>query len=298
MSSTWSWLVIIGTILSMLGCLWLVLWSSKQRASGKELAESEAQVWDENIRELNNPLPMWWLWLFILTIAFGGIYLVAYPGLGNYAGTIDWSQEGQYAQEVDAAEERYGPMFASYGAMDAAELVNDTTALGIGKSLFANYCSQCHGSAAQGAPGFPDLTDNDWLYGGTAAAIEFTILSGRTGVMPALAPALGSEDDLDAMVSYVQSLADGQDTTSPAHAKYTIFCGTCHAADGRGNPLLGGPNLTDDIWLYGSSTAAIRSSIVDGRIGAMPGHASLIGPDRTRILTAYVMSLSDDTGVK
>lgn len=295
MSTAWSWYVIIGTVVSMLGCFWLIFWSNKQRASDEEIKESEAHVWDEDIRELNNPLPMWWLWLFILSIVYSVIYLAVYPGLGNFAGLSEWTQQDQYDQEVAAAEAKYGPMFAEFGSMEVTELVKDPKALGIGKSLFANYCSQCHGSTAQGARGFPDLTDNDWLYGGEPEKIEFAILNGRAGVMPALAPALGTEADLDIMVDYVQSLPDRQDTSSPAHTKFVMFCSACHGADGSGNQLVGGPNLTDDTWLYGSSKAEIRRGIVEGRLGAMPAHASLIGPDRARILAAYVYSLSADS---
>ena len=161
MSSLWSWWVIIGTVVSMIACVWLIVFTNRQRASKEEIAESEAHVWDEDIRELNNPLPMWWLWLFILTIIWSVGYLIYYPGLGTFSGTSEWTQEGQYDAEVAAAEARYGPIFAKYGAMEVPELVNDPKALGIGKSLFANYCSQCHGSTAQGARSFPDLTDDD-----------------------------------------------------------------------------------------------------------------------------------------
>ena len=294
MSSAWSWFVIIGTILSMLGCLWLIFWTNKQRASDEEIKESEAHVWDENIRELNNPLPMWWLWLFVLTLIYSAIYLAYYPGLGNFAGLSKWSQTGQYDKEVTAAEERYGPMFAKYGAMDVSDLVNDPKAMSIGGSLFANYCSQCHGSTAQGARGFPNLTDGNWLYGGEPEKIEFAIMNGRSGVMPALGPALGA--DLDAMISYVQSMTDGQDTSSPAHTKFITFCSACHGADGTGNQALGAPNLTDDAWLYGYSEKEIRRTLEEGRNGVMPAHSSLIGPDRARILAAYVYSLSGSSG--
>ena len=294
MSSAWSWFIIIGTILSMLGCVWLIVWTNKQRASDEELKESESHVWDENIRELNNPLPMWWLWLFILTIIYSAIYLAVYPGLGNFAGLTEWSQENQYEQEVAAAEERYGPMFAQYGAMEVSHLINDPKALGIGSSLFANYCSQCHGSTAQGAPGFPNLTDGVWLYGGEPEKIEFAIMNGRSGIMPALGPALGA--DMDAMISYVQSMTDGQDTSSPAHAKFITYCSACHGADGSGNQVLGAPNLTDDAWLYGYSEKEIRRTLEEGRNGVMPAHSNLIGPDRARILAAYVYSLSAGSG--
>ncbi len=296
MSSAWSWYVIVGTVLSLLACFWLIVWTNRQRQSDEDIKESESHVWDENIRELNNPLPMWWLYLFVITIVFSGVYLIVYPGLGSFGGVLGWSQEEQYEREVQAAEERYGPIFAKYGAMEVAELVHDEEALGIGQSLYANYCAQCHGSTARGAPGFPNLVDDDWLYGGEPAQIEYTILNGRSGIMPSLSAALG--DDLDAMVTYVRSMADGLDTGSPIHGKYVTFCSACHGVDGAGNQLLGGPSLIDDVWLYGSSETEVRKSIVEGRNGVMPANENFIGKDRARILTAYVYSLSRSSGVE
>ena len=294
MSIAWSWFLIIGTVATLLACFWLIVWTNRQRQSDADIKESESHVWDENIRELNNPLPMWWLYLFVITVVFSGVYLIVYPGLGNFAGLFNWSQERQYEEEMRAAEERYGPIFAQYGAMEVAELVNNEAALGIGQSLYANYCSQCHGSTARGAPGFPNLVDDAWLYGGEPEQIEYTILNGRSGIMPSLAAALG--DDLDTMVAYVRSMADGLDTGSPIHAKYVTFCSACHGVDGGGNQLLGGPSLIDDSWLYGSSDAEVRKSIVEGRNGVMPANQNLIGRDRARILAAYVYNLSRSSG--
>ena len=276
----------------MLGCFWLIFWTNKQRQSDEDIAESEAHVWDGDIRELNNPLPMWWLWLFVLTLLFSGIYLAVYPGLGNFGGLSNWSQTNQYDEEVAAAEATYGPLFARYGAMSAADLVDDPQALSIGSSLFANYCAQCHGSTAKGARGFPNLTDDEWLYGSEPDKIEQAILLGRTGIMPALGPALGTDEDITQLITYTRNMADGQDVSSPAHAKYMTLCVACHGADGSGNQLLGAPDLTNDIWLYGSSQNEIRRTLLEGRSGVMPGHANLIGPDRARILAAYVYSLS------
>ena len=292
MSGAWSWYLIVGTVLTLAACFWLVAWTNRQRASDDEIAEAESHVWDEDVRELNNPLPMWWLWLFILTVLWGAAYLVYYPGMGRYPGLAGWSQEEQWADEVAAAEAAYGPMFASFGAMPVEELIKDDAALGIGASLYQNYCSQCHGSTAQGARGFPNLTDQDWLYGGAPAQIEQSILAGRNGVMPPLGTAFASDEAIDEMVRYVQSMPEGQDTSSPAHTQYTQLCGVCHGPTGEGVQVLGGTSLVDDIWLYGSSPQEIRKSIVEGRNGVMPAHADLIGADRARILTAYVYNLS------
>jgi len=292
MSNPWSWYVILGTVASLIACFWLVAYANKQRASESDIQESESHVWDENIRELNNPLPMWWLWLFIGTIIWSAFYLIYYPGMGNYDGASGWSQEQQYADEVAAAEERYGPMFATFGAMEVTALVNDPAALDIGESLYQNYCSQCHGSTAQGARGFPNLTDDEWLYGGAPAQIEQSIVSGRAGVMPPLAGVFPTEEALDEMVRYVQEMPDGMNTESPAHQRYMTLCIACHGPTGAGVQALGAPSLIDDVWLYGSSAAETRRSIAEGRAGEMPANGALVGADRARILAAYVYSLS------
>ena len=292
MSNPWSWYIIVGTIVSLVACFWLVAYANKQRASAEAIKESEAHVWDENIRELNNPLPMWWLWLFILTIVWSAFYLIYYPGMGSYGGLSGWSQENQYANEVAAAEAQYGPVFAAFGAMEVTELANYPEALEIGASLYQNYCSQCHGSTAQGARGFPNLTDDDWLYGGAPAQIEQSIVGGRTGVMPPLAAVFSEDEALDEMVRYVQAMPDGMDTASPAHTQYMTLCIACHGPTGAGVQALGAPNLIDDTWLYGSSPTEIRRTIVEGRNGVMPANGNLVGPDRARILAAYVYSLS------
>lgn len=292
MSNAWSWYVILGTAASLVACFWIVAYANKQRASDEEIAESESHVWDEDIRELNNPLPMWWFWLFILTVIWSALYLVYYPGMGNFEGTASWSQEQQYEAEVAAAEAEYGPLFAGFAEQEFAQLATDPAALSVGASLYANYCSTCHGSNATGARGFPNLTDEAWLYGGAPEQIEHSIVHGRTGVMPPLAAALGSDADLDEMVSFVLNMQDGLDQTSPAHAKYMTMCVACHGPTGTGNQMLGAPSLVDDIWLYGSSETEVRKSIVQGRNGVMPAHGDLVGADRARILAAYVYSLS------
>ena len=293
MSNAWSWYVILGTAATLIACFWVVAYANKQRASEEDIAESESHVWDEDIRELNNPLPMWWFWLFILTVIWAALYLVYYPGMGKFAGTSEWSQEQQYEAEVAAAEAKYGPMFAAFAEKDIAALAEDSAALGVGASLYANYCSTCHGSTAKGGRGFPNLTDGHWLYGGEPAQIEQSIVSGRAGIMPALGAALGGDDAVAEMVTYVQGMQDGLNQESPAHSQYMTLCVACHGPTGAGNQALGAPSLVDDIWLYGSSEQEIRKSIVVGRNGVMPAHGDLVGADRARILAAYVYSLSN-----
>lgn len=293
MSSAWSWYVAVGTVASMLACFWLIFWTNRQRQSDEEIEASEHHVWDEDIRELNNPLPMWWLWLFVLTLVWGAAYFVLYPSLGNFSGVLGWSQEQQYEEQMAAAEERYGPVFAEFGAMPVEDLVGNERAMRIGSSLYANYCSQCHGANALGAPGFPNLADDTWNWGGSPQQIEQSILQGRNGIMPALGAALQGEQGINEMVIYVRNMADGPVTSSPAHGRYMSLCIGCHGADGSGMQALGAPSLVDDVWIYGSSQSAVRRSIVEGRNGVMPAHADLLGTDRARILAAYVYSLSN-----
>lgn len=292
MSSAWSWYVAIGTIASLLACFWLIVWTNRQRQSDAEIEAAESHVWDEDIRELNNPLPMWWLGLFVLTLIWGAGYFLLYPSLVVYDGVLGWSQEQQYEQEMAAAEKRYGPIFARYGALPVEELANSEEALRIGASLYANYCSQCHGANALGAPGFPNLTDDAWNWGGSPAAIEQTLQIGRRGIMPALGDALPTDQAIDELVDYVRTMADGQDTSSPAHGRFMTLCVACHGPDGGGMQAMGAPALNDDVWLYGSAPSVIRSSIVEGRNGVMPAHGNLLGDDRIRILAGYVYSLS------
>jgi len=292
MSNAWSWWIIVGTVLSLAACVWLIVWTNRQRASDEEIKESEAHVWDEDVRELNNPLPMWWLGLFVLTVVWGIAYLVFYPGLGAFAGASGWSQEQQYADEVAAAEAKYGPIFARYSATGIPELAQDPQAMKIGASLFANYCAQCHGSGGRGGSGFPNLTDSDWQYGGSPEQIKHSIVAGRAGAMPALGAALGGAAAVTEMVRYVQTMHQGQDTNSPAHSQFMTFCAGCHMPTGDGMPALGAPRLNDDIWLYGSSPGEIRKSIMAGRNGVMPAQGQLLGADRAHILTAYVYGLS------
>lgn len=292
MSAAWSWYLVVGTVGSLLASFWLIVWTNRQRSTEEEIRESEHHVWDEDIRELNNPLPMWWLWLFVITLVWGAAYFVMYPAFGNYDGVLGWTQEKQYERQMAAAEDRYGPLFAQYGSTPVEELAQNPDALDMGRSLYANYCSQCHGANALGAPGFPNLTDDVWNWGGSPRQIEQTIMNGRTGIMPALGAIFPNEQAVGEMVIFVRNLSESMDTSSPAHARYMQQCVACHGPEGQGNQALGAPSLTDDVWLYGSSPAAVRHSITRGRTGQMPAHADFLGEDKARILAAYVYSLS------
>jgi cytochrome c oxidase cbb3-type subunit 3 len=250
--------------------------------------------WDGDLEELNNPLPRWWLNLFYLTLVFGLVYLLLYPGLGVYQGLLGWSQTGEYEREVAAADARFNPLYEKYRGEDLRVLAADREAMKTGERLYMNYCTGCHGSDARGAPGFPNLRDADWQWGGAPAAIKASILDGRSGVMPPWGAALGPEGVLN-VAEHVLSLSGRKvnaDTAAAGREKYKQLCVACHGADGKGNPALGAPNLTDPIWLYGGSQRAVMESIEKGRSGRMPAHREFLGEARVHLIAAYVYSLS------
>ncbi|MEO1419695.1 MAG: cytochrome-c oxidase, cbb3-type subunit III [Pseudomonadota bacterium] len=291
MSDSWSIYVIVGTVATFIATFWLIAWTGRQGPEPTEEDNTTGHQWD-GLVERNEPLPRWWLGLFVITLIFGGGYLVVFPGLGNIAGTAEWSQHAQYDAEIAEAEAAYAPIFAAFRDLDVGTLVQHDEALSTGKSLYSNYCTQCHGSLGYGAAGFPNLTDSDSLYGSSFGDIERSILQGRNGMMPAMGSVLGTDEAIDGMVSYVRSLSTGADTTSESHTQYTATCSACHGPNGEGSTLVGAPRLNDDVWLYGSSAAAVRKTIVEGRQGRMPSHAALLGEDRVRLIEAYVYSLS------
>jgi len=291
MSGGWSLYVIALTVLNIVGALWLLFWQRKKRV---EKGQSLGHDFD-GIEELDNPLPRWWLGIFIGTVVWGVAYLLLYPGLGSFPGFLGWTQLGQYQAEVDEADRTYGPIYSALAAKPFEELARDELALRIGGRLFANNCATCHGSDGRGGSGFPNLTDEDWLYGGDPATIELSILNGRSGLMPAFAPAVGGEEGVRQVVAYVRSLSGKSADNALIAAgreKYLQVCVGCHGMEGKGLPALGSPNLTDDVWLYGGSEDAIAEGLYNGRNGKMPPHKDILGPERARILAAYVYSLS------
>ncbi|WJW75637.1 cytochrome-c oxidase, cbb3-type subunit III [Thiohalobacter sp. IOR34] len=293
-SEFWNWWVILLTVGNILACWWLIVWTSKKRAGEAAAGEVTGHTWDETLQEFNNPLPRWWLWLFYGTLIFSAAYLVLYPGLGSFQGVLGWTEENQYDAEMQAAAAKYDPIFARYAQQDIASLAKDRQAVKIGQRLFLNYCSVCHGSDARGTRGFPNLTDNDWLYGGDPATIEKSILDGRQGAMPAWKDALG-EQGVDEVAEYVLSLSGRKVDSAKAEAgkvRFETMCAACHGMDGKGNPALGAPNLTDNIWLYGGSPGTVRKTIAGGRNGRMPAHREFLGEDKVHLLAAYIYSLS------
>ncbi|MES2297276.1 MAG: cytochrome-c oxidase, cbb3-type subunit III [Pseudomonadota bacterium] len=293
----WNIYVAVLCLLGIVGCA-VLLWSQSthQLTAGADAAGTTGHVWDENLTELNTPMPRWWMWLFYITIVFGLVYLALYPGLGSYAGKLGWKSSGQYQEELKVAEREYGPLFAQFQQQDLKAVAANAQAHAIGERLFLTYCSQCHGSDARGAKGIPNLTDRDWLYGGAPETIKATILRGRNGQMPSMAAALGSELDVENVAHYVQSLSN-PGAADPIKAtlgkpKFGV-CMACHGPDAHGNPALGAPNLSDKIWLHGGSTETIMETVRKGRNSTMPAFGEFLGEAKVHVLAAYVWSLSN-----
>ncbi|MDO8907596.1 MAG: cytochrome-c oxidase, cbb3-type subunit III [Pseudohongiella sp.] len=289
MSTGFSLFVILGTLGTLVVITALLLLNRKVTNPGQTTGHEF-----DGIEEYDNPLPAWWFWGFLLSIAFALGYLIYYPGLGNFKGLSGWTSAGQLAQQQAEAEERYGPVFAQYREIPVHELATIPAAMRMGQRLFANNCAQCHGSAGTGAPGFPNLTDNEWQWGNSAEQIAQTLNNGRQAVMPAwsgVVNAIGIRN----LTEYVMQLSGREAVSDQAQAgqqEYNRLCAACHGADGSGQPMLGAPDLTNNIWLYGGSREQITDVLRHGRNGQMPGFAGRLDENRLHILNAYVQSLS------
>ncbi|MEN6587425.1 MAG: cytochrome-c oxidase, cbb3-type subunit III [Sulfuricella sp.] len=292
-SDFWSLWVAGITLASVLGC-GLFLWAvSIKRTNAK--VETTGHKWDETLEEWNNPMPAWWSWLFYITVVFGLVYLALFPGLGTFQGMLGWSSHGQYDDEMKVAKETYDPIFNKYLTQDLKTVAADPEARAMGQRLFLTYCSQCHGSDAGGARGFPNLTDKDWLYGGDPETIKASITNGRAGVMPPWAPVLGDQG-VKEVANYVLSLSGHKHDANLAAAgkpKFEQNCVACHMPTATGNQALGAPNLTDNIWLYGGTEAKVIETISKGRNGVMPSWKDFLGEAKIHLLAAYVYSLSE-----
>ena len=290
----WSVFVTVVTLVSIVSCLLLLWFTGKARAMTAS-DNTTGHVWDGDLREMNNPLPRWWAWLFVLTVIFALIYLVLYPGLGNYAGTLGWTSTGQHQAELDKGNAEVAPLYAKFTAMAPEAVAADPQAMAIGERLFLNNCAQCHGSDARGSKGIPNLTDRDWLHGGAPATIKETLTKGRLGNMPPMAAALGGADDVKNVAQYVLSLSGSpHDALKAALGKPKFaVCAACHGADGKGNPALGAPNLTDDIWLHGYGEAAVLAMIKNGKANQMPAQGEKLTEAQIQVLASYVWGFSN-----
>ena len=291
----WSIYVAVMTIVSIAACAVLLKSMSTKRPPRTAEVDTTGHTWDGDLTEWNNPLPLWWMWLFYITIFFSVGYLVLYPGLGAFKGYFGWSSHGQYDAERVAAEKTYKPIFERYAQQDIATVAADPEARRIGQRLFMNYCAQCHGSDAGGSRGFPNLRDGDWLYGGDPQTIRTSIAEGRRGTMPPMAAAVGNADDVKDVAHYVLKLSGRTSDSLRAHrgkAKFETICAACHGPAGKGNPQIGAPNLSDEVWLHGGSENWIVETIVKGRQSVMPAHKNFLDDDKIHLLTAYVYGLS------
>lgn len=296
-SNFWPVFITAISLLGIFGCALLLWLTSKVKIANPNGDNTSGHVWDEDLREMNNPLPRWWVWMFILTIIFALFYLAAYPGLGSYAGKLGWTQNNQYDKEMADANKALEPLYSKFAAMPTEELANDKEAKAIGERLFMNNCSQCHGSDAKGSRGFPNLTDHDWLHGGSPEKIQETITGGRIGMMPPMAAAVGTEDDVKNVANYVLSLSDSKHDAARAalgKEKFAV-CAACHGPEGKGNTDIGSPNLTDNIWLHGAGEAAIIKRINEGKVNQMPAQGGKFSPEQIHVLASYVWGLSNKT---
>ena len=298
MSQFWSIYIIAIVVLNLVGCAILLLVNLKMTPE-EARNETTGHSFD-GIQERNQPLPRWWLFLFVGTLIFSVVYLVLYPGLGRFGGLHNRSSVTQREEEVALVKKRTEPLFEQFAKVPVDELHQYPEARDVGGRLFANNCAICHGSDARGAKGYPNLTDDDWLYGGSADAILTSITQGRNGMMPPMAAAIGGTDEaVHDMALYVQSLSRPDMTSDPQvaaaveRAKPKFAAGAaCHGQDATGNQALGAPNLTDGIWLHGARVEDIETTIRQGRNSHMPKHEGVLSDERLHVLAAYVYGLS------
>ncbi|QNP48314.1 cytochrome-c oxidase, cbb3-type subunit III [Diaphorobacter aerolatus] len=295
-SNFWSIYVAGVTLAGILACLLLLIFTARKKVVSTT-DNTTGHVWDGDLTEMNNPLPRWWMWLFVITIVFALGYLAAYPGLGAFTGKLSWTQKGEYEAEVAKTNEQWQPVYARFASMSIEQIAEDKSAMAIGDRLFMNNCAQCHGSDARGSKGFPNLSDGDWLHGGSPEQISKTIHDGRIGVMAPVAAAVGTADDVRNLAHYVLSLSGSPNDSLKANLGKEKFavCAACHGMDGKGNQALGAPNLTDDVWLHGYGEEAIVNMVTKGKMNEMPAQTGKLTDDQIKVLTAYVWGLSNKT---
>jgi cytochrome c oxidase cbb3-type subunit 3 len=293
-SNFWSVYITAITLGGIVACA-VLLWATSRKKVVSGADNTTGHVWDEDLREMNNPLPLWWVGLFVMTILFSFGYLYLYPGLGSATGSYGWTSAGQYNDEVAQANAALKPLYAGFDAQNLEPLAKDAKAMAIGERLFMNHCAQCHGSDARGSKGFPNLADADWLHGGTPDKIKETLLQGRVGVMPPMAAAVGSPDDVKNVAHYVLSLSNSPHDSLRASLGKAKFgaCAACHGMDGKGNQAIGAPNLSDKVWLHGWGEEAIVAMINNGKTNQMPAQKDRLTDSQIHVLTAYVWGLSN-----
>lgn len=299
-SPFWHYYITTIVVLSILWVFWLLISQNKVKIKKGEDVKTTGHSWD-GIEEYNNPLPRWWFWMFLGTIVFAIGYLFAYPGLGDYKGYFGWTSTNQYEEEMEASNKEFHNVYGKFASMSVEDTAKDPQAMAVGANLFQVYCIQCHGTDAQGGKGYPNLTDKDWLWGGTPDKIKETIAKGRTGVMAAWGVQLGGEERVKDVAHYVLSLSDkegnkhNEERATRGKDIFTANCAVCHGDKGQGNMSMA-PNLTDNTWLWGGTEKAIIETITNGRHGQMPAWEGFLTDDKIHLLTAYVWGKSHPEG--
>jgi cytochrome c oxidase cbb3-type subunit III len=298
-SGSWSWFILIATLVSIAACMiGLVLVMGKKVKSAAD--NSTGHVWDEDLKEMNNPLPAWWVGSFVMTIVFSLAYLYLYPGLGSFAGSSGWSSDKRYQQEIEAGEKSVKAVYAQFAKLNAEQLSQNAQVMGMAQRIFLNNCAQCHGSDGRGSKGFPNLADKDWLHGGKIENIIETVTNGRVANMPALGAAVGNSDDVRDLANYVLSLSGSPHDSLRAglgKSKYNT-CAACHGIDGKGNTAIGAPNLSDDVWLHGWGKEFIVEMINNGKSNAMPAQKGRLSEEQIKLVSSYVWGLSNKSPAK
>ncbi|MGX9936277.1 cytochrome-c oxidase, cbb3-type subunit III [Advenella kashmirensis] len=294
-SNSWSYYIATIALVGVAWCIWLLFTQRRWLKHETPQVDDTGHVWDIDLRELNNPVPRWWtiMYLGLCAIALG--IMVLYPALGSYPGLLGFTAAKQVVADREEQAVRIKPLFEKFSSIPVPELAKNPEAHAIGKRLFLNNCAQCHGSDAKGSPNFPNLTDSDWLYGGTPEIIVKTITDGRHGVMAPLG-AIVSAAQANEIANYVRSLSGlASDPTllRAGEAGFKKVCFACHGMDAKGNQALGAPNLTDNVWLGSSSKDTIINTILHGRQGVMPAQKHNLSEDQIRMLAAYVWGLSN-----
>lgn len=302
--SFWTYYVIALTAITLIASTWLLWATAKKRNANdnQSSAETTGHVWDGDLTEYNKPLPRWWINLFYLTIVFAVAYLIWYPSAENIGGKGNWSSKSQLEADEKAADTKLKALYARFDGKGINVIANDAMALNTGKQIYANNCAVCHGSDAGGAKGYPNLRDTTWKFDGSPEGILLSIQGGinvdggRASVMPAMAAVLGSEQAVTETAVFVQSLSGLKVDDALAASggnRFAAVCAACHGADGKGNPALGAPNLTDSDWMYGKTLEDIKYAINNGLAGQMPAHLPLIGETQSKLAAAYIYSLSN-----
>lgn len=281
----WGGWVLVLTLASLGGLVWLVLSLYFDRNAKTEAA---GPVWDGNLEKGEQPPPMWWFWLIFVSLVISVAYLMLYPGLGAFSGTLNWSQGGELQERIDRYSAEFGPLREPVAEADLSTLRADPRLMASAQGIYNRNCAACHGYDAQGqADLFPNLRDAEWQWGGDAEQIEQSIRDGRQAVMAGWLAVLG-EERVDQLTDHVLAMGDGEATDHPVARTYAQFCSVCHAADGTGNPQFGAPSLIDDVTLYGNSPEAVRHSIAEGRNGIMPPFGTRLDDTQIRLLIAWL----------